>query len=176
MASARSAPPRQQPAWLRPSRSPRQILLARCFWRSRIWLRSRLASWAAVSSLGTACARAGAGWGLAVAALGALAPASGGASLWMRTLRSQSRCRVLLTGYHRLPASAAQSPSPPTTTASRLSVRRHRTVASCTVLFYRFILRIIYIECSRYNTETHRHATQYTAPVHSRHKLEQLAS
>ena len=44
------------------------ILLARCFWRSRIWLRSRLASWAAVPGLamGTACTRAGDGWGLAV--------------------------------------------------------------------------------------------------------------
>ena len=53
-----------------------------------------LFSWAAVLGLGTACARAGAGFGrrpaTCWAALGALAPAPGGPSMWMRTLRSQS--------------------------------------------------------------------------------------
>jgi len=88
-----------------------QILLARCFWRSRIWLRSRLASWAAVSGLGTACARAGAGSpaGVRLSAKGWTGGAPCGCA------PCAARATVVPSGYHRLAASAAQSPFPPTT-------------------------------------------------------------
>ena len=59
LARARSGEPCQKPAG--DAHAGPQATAARsrergCLWRSRSWLRSRLASWAAVAGLGTACA------------------------------------------------------------------------------------------------------------------------
>eukprot|EP00964_Phaeocystis_antarctica_P016276 scaffold8992_cov53-Phaeocystis_antarctica.AAC.1 len=97
------------------------ILRARCFWRSCFWLRSWRAIWAAVLGLGTACARAGAGFGrrpaTCWAALGALAPAPAGPPGGCAPCAA--RASALRAGRRRLAASASQSSSPPTTPASR---------------------------------------------------------